>query len=643
MSVLRVPAPVSPVRRCACHDAARPVREVPDAALTAVLDAFAATVAGAFTPHTVLTQLVEAAVTVLAVDGAGVMVADDDSLLRFAHADGSRRTAVVQAGQAQELLQDGPCRDSHRTGRVVTVDDLMTEGSWPGYQAQVAGLGLRSVTAIPLRARGRSWGVLDLYRSRPLGAQEMAAARTLANLATSYLVISADRDATDRAQVELARRAMYDPLTDLPVRWVLLEQLTRSLVRLARRGDQVAVLFIDLDGLKYVNDTYGHAAGDDLLTTCARRIRASLRPSDLVARVGGDEFVVLLEDLTTPAEATAVASRVLAELSAPHQVGPHTTAPSASIGLAMTADAGMSAEALVAHADSAMYRAKRGGRGRVDVFDAADYEQHRAEATTCDRLLPALRAALGEDQLELHYQPIHDLTSRSTTGTGGRVHAVEALLRWRRPQHGLLSAAEFMPAAERTGLVLDLGAWVVQTACEQLVAWDAELGGRSPRHVFVNISARELADPALAAQVHQSLRSTGLGPERLVLEVTETSVFTDPETVSSNVRALVALGCSLAIDDFGTGYSSLRRMVDVPATTLKVDRSFTRDLATNPAAAAVITAALQLGRALDRTVVIEGVEDASTLQALVDLGATHFQGYHLTRPAPADQLTPLLR
>ncbi|WP_298802295.1 sensor domain-containing phosphodiesterase [uncultured Pseudokineococcus sp.] len=638
-------------------------------ALTAVLSTFASSVTHAFTTRTVLTQLVRAVTDVLAVDGSAVMVADDDVLLRFAEAHGPLRPIVEEAERLQEVLQDGPCRESHDTGRVVDVADLRLEGRWPAYQAAAERLGLRAVTSVPLRARGRGWGVLDLYRSdtRRLAPHELAAARTLADVATSYLVVAADRDTAERAQAQLAHRAMHDPLTDLPVRWVLVEQLQRSLARLARRGGRVAVLFVDLDGLKYVNDTHGHAAGDDLLTACAQRMREVLRPSDLVARVGGDEFLVLLDDLVEPAEATDVAQRLLARVSLPHVSAGVVLMPSASIGVALTDDADLAPETLVAHADSAMYRAKAGGRGRVDSFDAAAYESHRAEATNPDQLLPALRAALEDGGLELCFQPLHDLgdgldghppaggdappgppprASPSDTARPrravGRLHAVEALLRWRRPGHGLVRAEEFILAAERSGLVVELGAWVLREVCAQLRAWDEALGALSPPRVFVNVSAVELADPGLADRVRRTLHETGTAPGRLVLEVTETSLSGDVETTAATVRSLVALGCELAIDDFGTGYSSLRRLVDLPATCLKVDRSFTRDLRTSPAAAAVVTAAVQLGRTLQRTVVVEGVEDEGTLQALLALGATHLQGYHLTRPLPTDEVTDRL-
>ena len=633
---------------------------VEDQVLTEVMTAFAATVAGDFTPEDVLRQLVHGAVRVLDVDGAGIMVPHQEDLLRFAFAAGPSATAVATLERLQEELQDGPCGDSRRDRRVINIADLAVEGYWPTYQDGALRAGLRAVTAVPLHARGRNWGVLDLYRSAPrrFDARELAAAQTLAQVATSYLVVTADRDAARQAQQELAHRAMHDPLTGLPVRWVLLEQLTHALARLARHPGHVGVLFADLDGLKYVNDTFGHEAGDALLRTCAERIRAAVRPSDVVARVGGDEFVVLLEDLTGPDDGTVVAGRILAELAQPYRPDGQLLRPSASLGLALTDDRSISPAALMAHADSAMYRAKRAGRGRYELFDPTRYAADRADASVREETSTALRAALHAGELTLHYQPILALDAAvdpgpdlGPPGAGAEepgpdrrlaVHAVEALVRWQHPTRGLLTAGHVVPDAERAGLLPELGAWVLGTACRQLAEWDRALGDLAPPRLFLNISADELTDPRLPVHLAAVLRSTGLAPARLTLEITETGLIADAATVARSLTALELLGCELAIDDVGTGYSSLSRLVDLPAGTWKIDGSFTADLLDRPAAAAVVSAVLQLGRELERVVVVEGVEDEPTLQALRRLGCTHAQGYHLGRPQPAEQITDLL-
>jgi diguanylate cyclase (GGDEF)-like protein len=509
--------------------------------------------------------------------------------------------------------------------------------------------------------------VLDLYRAeaRRLDADELAAAWTLAQVATSYLVVTADRDAARQASQELAYRARHDPLTGLPVRWVFVEQLTHALARLARHPGQVGVLFADLDGLKHVNDTYGHEAGDRLLRTCGERIRTAVRPSDVVARVGGDEFVILLEDLAGPDAGGAIARRVLAELAQPYHPHGQVLQPSASLGLALTQDPTLSPAALIAHADSAMYRAKRAGRGRYEIFDPATCAADRASAGVREDAAAALRAALQAGELTLHYQPVLALgahpeaprsngvlrplddgapeVGRGATWPTPTVYAVEALARWQHPTRGLLAAEHFIPAAERAGLMSELGRWVLATACEQLAAWTSDLGPHAPPRLFLNVSTDQLTDPRLPVDLAAVLQRTGLAPGRLTLEVTETGLMADPATATRCLRALDRLGCELAIDDFGTGYPSLNRLVDLPAATWKVDRSFTGDLVHRPAAAAVLSAVLQLGRQLRRTVIVEGVENDRTMSALRRLGCTHAQGHHLGRPQTAAEITALLR
>jgi len=604
-------------------------------ALSAALDEFLAAVARDFTVEDVLRELAQVATRVLDVDGAGVMVSSDgDRLLRFAHASGTSAAPVAALERLQELDKDGPCHASRRAGAVVTVADLAVDGPWTQYRLAAVAAGIRSVTALPLTARGRVWGALDLYRSepRPLTDSELGAARTLANLATSYLVVTADRDTARDAQEQLAHRAMHDPLTGLPVRWVFLEQLSHALARLGRRPGTVGVLFLDVDGLKQVNDTLGHQAGDRLLLTCADRARAALRPSDIIARLGGDEFVVLLEDLTGADTAATVARRVLTRLSA-RQAGDEFR-PSVSVGVAVTSDPAENPTALVTHADAAMYRAKRLGRGRYEVFDAASFAAERAAAAARDQLVVELAVALREGQLVLHYQPIIDLTAAHAEP----VYAVEALARWRHPQRGLLTAGEFIEAAERSGLLVPVGRELLALACRQLAAWDASLGTRAPRRMFVNVSVEELLHPGLPDHVSATLRESGVAPARLTLEITETGLATDPQVVTAAAQALRRVGCELAIDDVGTGYSSLSRLVQINAGTLKVDASFTQALADDPAAAAVVNAVLQIGSALDRRVVVEGVEDARTLDALRELGCTLAQGNHLGRPQLPDAL-----
>jgi len=451
------------------------------------------------------------------------------------------------------------------------------------------------------------------------------------------------------ARDELAERALHDPLTGLLVRSVLLEQLAHNLARLERHAGDVAVLFIDLDGLKQVNDTYGHAAGDALIRCGAQRLRSTVRPSDTVARIGGDEFVVLLDELDegdVVAGAVAVAQRLLAALDPPCPVTPELSVrPRASIGIATASnasstgqgdvgetgarlkpDARARADELLSCADAAMYEAKRGGGGRYQLFDEAAHGAMNARL----HLTAELRAALPASQLRLHYQPIIDLSSGATYG-------VEALLRWEHPDGRLRAAAEFIDVAQQAGLLSDIGGWVITEGCRQLAAWTISLGARAPQRMFLNVSAAELSQPRLHEHLGDTTRALRLDPQRLVLEVTETGML-DAAGSAATLAALKELGCKLAIDDFGTGHSSLSRLVQLPANFLKIDRSFVRDLHRDQHSVAIIAAVLTLAHNLRKVVIAEGVEDAASLATLQDLGCSYAQGYHLASPQPPDQL-----
>ncbi|WP_432521140.1 putative bifunctional diguanylate cyclase/phosphodiesterase [Kineococcus sp. SYSU DK006] len=595
-----------------------------------VVRRFTRTVTGEFSVAQLLGDLVTSALRVLDVDGAGVVVPGPGGVLALASA---APRDVEELERFQQLTQDGPCFDAFRLEQVVTSGDLALEGDWPAYQSFAVEQGVHTVAALPLRGRDGALGVLTVYRRRPrrFSTRDLAAAGALADLAASYLAVTAARDEARAAREELAHLAAHDPLTGLPVRSVFLQRLDAAVAALGP-GAALGLLFVDLDGLKYANDTYGHLAGDELIRESARRLRAALRPTDLVARVGGDEFLVLLEGFTTEQatrEATAVADRVVREFAAP--VSGTGVQPSASIGVVVaTGEDPLAPEALVSRADAAMYLAKSRGRGRSALFDPAVY----AHASSRAHLVPDLQRALSAGELELHYQPIVDIPS-------ARVSAVEALVRWQHPERGLLAAEEFIEAAEHARLIGALGAWVLQTACRQLAQWDRELGAASPERVFVNVSVHELVDERLEEQVVRSLAQAGLAPGRLVLEVTESGFLDDPRGVAVLSR-LRSLGCALAIDDFGSGYSSLGRLVHLPASVLKIDRSFTQALATTAEATPVIASVVRLGLDLGCDVVVEGVEDASTLQRLADVGCRLAQGYHLSRPVPAAQLTAAL-
>jgi diguanylate cyclase (GGDEF)-like protein len=627
-----------------------PAEPIVDAdTLLAAIHSLATTIDGHFEAPDVLRQLLASATSVLQIDGAGVMVPGPGGHLQVACASPA---AAEDLERAQQELRQGPCHDSHHHGVTINIADVSVDGRWPDYQKAAAALGVRTVAAVPLRARGRGWGVLDVYRCGPvsLTEAELSALGTLAQLATTCLLVAEDRSKALGAQHELAHRAMHDPLTGLTMRWVLLEQLQHALSRMARRPEKLAVLFMDLDGLKYVNDTLGHRAGDQLLVACAARFQSALREGDTLARMGGDEFVVLLEDLSAPNEPVTVAKRILAALLEPVTIEGHQVAPSVSIGIAVADAPTVTPEAVITHADAAMYRAKRAGPGRYQMFDAQAYAEDLVRHETREQLGRELRRAIRQGELEVHYQPIFDHTELSRLPDGspergevGALYAVESLVRWRHPERGLLTADVFVDAAVHSGLIIEIGAWVLSTACRQIAAWDGAFGRHAPPRLFFNISPAELADPSLPGTVAGALADSGIAASRLTVEITETGLLSRRQATARNFQLLKQLGTELAVDDFGTGYSTLSRLVKVSATALKVDQAFTRELLLQPEANAVVTMILGLGHNLRRVVVIEGVETAAILATLLDLGATHLQGFHLSPPLPADELADGIR
>nr|WP_276611953.1 EAL domain-containing protein [Kineococcus vitellinus] len=598
----------------------------------------AAEATGPSSPDDLLRRLVDVARHHLGVDGAGALAVEDGAV-RLVHADDE---AVEEVERLQQLLQEGPCRDAADTLAAVVVDDLTAApGAWPEPTARALELGLGSLLAVPLTSRGRTWGVLELYRRRPgrWSADDLAAAHLLAHVTVSYLVMAADRDEARRAHAELSHRSTHDPLTGLPNRVLLFDRLEHALSSARRHERTVAVLFIDLDRFKAVNDTFGHAAGDTVLATVATRAAAALREEDTLARLAGDEFVVLCEDLprAEPAELAAhvraVTSRLRRALAEPIRLGGTELVVSASVGAALS-DGHRSADELLADADGAMYQVKHSrpeehGRDRRDERGAdRDADRPRRSARQLQR---QLAGALPHHQLRVHYQPIAD--------ADGRVHAVEALLRWQHPEHGLLPAARFIDLAAGTEAIVGIGRWVLDQACAQVARWERELGGRAPRTAYVNLSARELVDPGLTAAVTTALRTHHLQPEQLGLELAEAG-FGDPQ-VLPGLREQQRRGHPLCVDDFGTGPSSLSRLVELPVTMAKIDQSFVAGLEHDARRGALVDAVVAVATRLDLRVTAEGVETAGQADRAVAAGCHYLQGHHCGAPQPGDALSAL--
>jgi diguanylate cyclase (GGDEF)-like protein/PAS domain S-box-containing protein len=442
-------------------------------------------------------------------------------------------------------------------------------------------------------------------------------------------------DVTTREKLhrQLRHQAHHDSLTGLPNRDMFAEQATVILEDAARAGTRTGMLLIDLDKFKDVNDTLGHLCGDQLLAQIGPRLLAgTLRAHDLVARLSGDEFVVLLPDLPSTEVAVTVAERILAALHSPFIVGgtaqtvqPTRVDVAASIGVAVAPDHGSDPAGLLRHADTAMYQAKQASAG-VEVYQPGHGEPSAARFG----LLGELRRALDHDELILHYQP------KINIATGG-LDSVEALVRWQHPERGLLPPAEFIPMAETTGLIVQLTTRVLHLALTQAATW-AKAG--KPIPVAVNLSARVLHDPALPGRILTALADHGVPAELLWLEVTESAIMHDPATAVAILCELAEAGIRLSLDDFGTGYSSMTYLRKLPVTELKIDRSFIIDLAGDDPDEILARSAVDLGHNLGLTVVAEGIEDAATLASLTAMGCDIAQGYYFARPMPPDQLGP---
>ena len=435
-------------------------------------------------------------------------------------------------------------------------------------------------------------------------------------------VLVAVKDVTDRnaLDAQLRHQAFHDSLTGLSNRALFNDRVEHALGRRAGGGAPV-VLLLDLDRFKLVNDSLGHAVGDEMLVEVARRLEDAVRAGDTVARLGGDEFAVLLEDCPERL-AQQQAARLLDALGAPMVIGGQQVTATASVGIAV-ASIGISAGDLLRNADVAMYRAKAAGGNRFQVFRPAMH----AAALRQMELSAALRQALGEDQFVLHYQPLIGLDN-------GEVVGMEALLRWSHPELGLLDPGEFIPVAEESGLIVPIGAWVLREACTVMTRWTAPDGRPGDGWVNVNLSGRQLADPGIVEHVRDALTASGLAPHRLTLEITESVLMQDSEANMRRLGRLRELGVRLAIDDFGIGYSSLAYLRAFPVDDLKIDKSFIAGIPQDEDALAVVQTILQLARSLGLRVVAEGVETAAQYLALRALGADLVQGFYMARPAP---------
>ncbi|MCU1448428.1 MAG: putative signaling protein [Acidimicrobiales bacterium] len=506
-------------------------------------------------------------------------------------------------------------------GRVWASGESTLSAEVPAEEDDAREAGLAVGVAVPVVADGEVVAVLELFNVTA-GADDLRVMGVVTAVA-SQLGSVVERK---RAQERLAHQALHDPLTELPNRALFLDRLALAQARLRRRPASLAVLFADVDRFKLVNDSLGHDAGDRLLVLLARRLRDVLRPGDTLARFGGDEFAVLCEDVGTE-EVAGIAGRIMDALVEPFAVGADEVLVSMSVGIALSDDADARPQSLLRDADAAMYLAKDRGRARVEVFD----EAMRDESTERLVMENALRRAPERGELRALYQPIIRLSD-------GAMIAAEALVRWDHPERGLLDASQFVPLAEETGIIVSIGSWMLEEACASAATW---VGNGTTPAVSVNLSARELGRPDVVETVAAALEHSGLDPDRLWLEITESTLMDDADTAVAALERLRALGVHLSVDDFGTGYSSLAYLRRFPVDSLKVDRSFVAGLTEDPADSAIVEAVVSMAHSLRLFVVAEGVETDAQLARLRDLGCELAQGFLFAAPVPPAALEPL--
>jgi diguanylate cyclase (GGDEF)-like protein len=583
-----------------------------------------------FPIQAILDRLVESVVSVMPVTSSGVTLIAPGLMPRYVAASDS---SALCFEKLQTELGEGPCLAAYHTGEAVAVADLRNETRFPVFAPRALAAGLAAVFTFPLRHGEGQVGALDLYRDTPgpLSPVSMRSAQTLADVAAAYLLNAQARsDLLDYSE-QSREAALHDGLTGLPNRTLVLERLEHATLRGQRSGKTAAVLFIDLDRFKAVNDTYGHSVGDELLKAVADRLVALIRPCDTAARLCGDEFVILLEDLETQSQAGAIVARVKTALARPFVVSGIDVQMSASIGLAVDKEDGTACESLLHDADVAMYKEKHKG-----VADYRFLDLHRQPLTEhhlgleCD-----LNWALGRGELHTEYQPI-------VAAASGRITGVEALLRWVHPTQGLVSPTTLIPLAEQSGLIGEIGQWVLEQAWADRCRWKGQRED-DDLAMSVNVSAHQLMLAGFAASVAAVLATDHADPHLLTLEVTENIFLRDSENTRVVLNDLKDIGVMLAIDDFGTGYSSLGYLRQFPVDIVKLDQSFVADFGRVVASHTIVSAVIQLAHDLDMTVVAEGVETAEQHLEITQLGCDSCQGFYFAHPMVAPSLETLMR
>jgi diguanylate cyclase (GGDEF)-like protein len=603
---------------------------VQEAKLSAVLREFARTLVTDFPIQGILDHLVERIVEILPVTSAGVTLIAPGAKPRYIAASDD---AALRYEALQSEVGEGPCLVAYDSGVAVAVSDLAADDRFPRFGPLAVAAGLAAVFTFPLWQDSIRLGALDLYRdcAGGLDAEDMEAAQTLADVAAAYLTNVQARSDAHAVSDAFRQSALHDALTGLPNRLLLSQRLEHAAQRGHRSHTAAALLFADLDRFKDVNDSYGHKVGDGLLVAVARRLSGLLRPGDTLARVSGDEFVILCEDLQDDSDVEMLANRIDQAFTFPFHVDSHRIRITASVGIAFGGRGEDMTDQLMGDADMAMYHAKRNGGAGHQIIDLREANR----VSQWHQLERDVRTAVTGGGLDVHYQPV-------VRSADGQLTGVEALLRWTHPSSGPVPPQQLVTIAEQNGSIAEVGAFVLERACRDRRHWlqRYSVGGLE---VAVNVSTTQLMTHGFPALVADILHRTDTDPHALILEMSENIFIDDNERAQSILHDLRTLGVQLALDDFGTGYSSLSYLRSFPVDILKVDRAFLTDIGTDRVATIILAAVTNLAHELGISVTAEGIETQTQRSEVAFVGCDRSQGYFYARPMPATDIAHLLR
>jgi diguanylate cyclase (GGDEF)-like protein len=594
--------------------------------LSEVLSDFARTMLTDFPIQGILDQLVRRIVEILPITGAGVTLISETTNPHFVAASDE---SAMRFEELQTVLDEGPCIAAYRTGKAVSIADLSKEKRFPVFINQARDAGLAAAFTFPLHHGASRLGALDLYRNTPgdLGEEATKVAQTLADVTSAYLVNAQGRSDLLNSAAHARATSLHDGLTGLPNRVLLLERIQHALISRRRSGKLVAVLFLDLDGFKQVNDSSGHQVGDELLMAVGSRLTNVLRPGDTLARLSGDEFVMVCEGLEEEGQIEGLATRLDVAIATPFDLSGSVVGLSASIGIAF-AGLDNDPERLLHSADTAMYQVKRKGGAHHQVLDKAN----KGSAELRNSLQRDLSQAVQLQELRLEYQPIVRLTD-------GRVTSLEALLRWDHHDRGLIPPSVLIPLAEQSGDITEIGRWVLENACNARHRWDVQ-SDNEPFVMAVNISSYQLMTSGFLAMVETTLRLTDTDPKDICLEITEGAFVQDGDRALTVLSQLKELGVLVALDGFE--YSSMNYLMECSFDAVKIDETFIANIIESKASLAIVAKTIELAHLLGLVVVCEGVETAEQNRKVTALAADSSQGFYLSRPMTAKMVDDLV-